>query len=384
MNEARLVLLGCGHAHLFVLEALANDELRDVRATLVSPEDEYFYSGMVPGIAAGSYRPEAARLRPSLLAAAAGAEWVQASAQRVSPSGRTVTLANGGDIPYDLLSIDIGSRPAGLDTVPGASSRAIPVKPMRELLARLPALGRGAGNNSERHPLRVLIVGAGAAGVELAFCLDVLLRERLAPDAFRIQIAEAGPELLAGYPARFRDMAAGLLEERGINVRTQFTATLVSEGSVANADGDSIAWDHLVWATGPGARPLPARSGLEVDESGFLRVHPTLQAFHQPRVFAAGDCISLEGHPGLPRAGVFAVREGPLLAENLGRSLRGEPLRRYEPQKHWLSLMNTGAGRALLAYRGFSHHSRAAWWLKDAIDRRFMRRFQRLEAAEAE
>lgn len=384
MIEARLVLLGCGHAHLFVLEALAKKQLTGVRATLVSPEDEYFYSGMVPGIAAGSYRAEEARLRPGLLAAAAGAEWVQARAERIAPAARTVTLAAGGDIPYDLLSVDIGSRPAGLESVPGARAHAIPVKPMRELLARLPELVDSSGSTNVGQPLRMLIVGGGAAGVELAFCLDVLLRERLSRDGFRIQIAEAAPRLLAGYPARFRELAVALLAERGIHVRTGFTADCVSEGSVASAGGDSIAWDHLAWATGAGARPLPARSGLETDQGGFLCVHPTLQAFGQPHIFAAGDCISLEGYPELPRAGVFAVREGPLLAENLGRAIRGQPLKEYQPQKHWLSLMNTGDGRALMAYLGFSYHGRTAWWLKDAIDRRFMRRFQRLEAAGAE
>lgn len=118
----------------------------------------------------------------------------------------------------------------------------------------------------------------------------------------------------------------------------------------------------------------PDRYRIAVVDGGEV-----LQAEHLSSTFAAGDCVCLLGHPDTPKAGVYAVREGPVLARNLARCLRGETLEACEPQDHRLSLLNTGDGRALMSYRGYAARGRALWWLKDAIDRRFMRRFQSLE-----
>ncbi len=106
-----------------------------------------------------------------------------------------------------------------------------------------------------------------------------------------------------------------------------------------------------------------------------------LQVGGHPTIFGAGDCVSITGYPWLPRAGVYAVRAGPVLAHNIRAYVGGAPLTPYAPQPRWLSLMNTGDGRALLSYGGVVLHGWLAWWLKHGIDRRFMRRFQQLEHA---
>ncbi|MGI9181890.1 MAG: NAD(P)/FAD-dependent oxidoreductase [Longimicrobiaceae bacterium] len=375
----RLLLVGCGHAHLFVLEALARGKLAGVRPTLVSPADEYFYSGMIPGVLAGCYRPEQARLRPPPLARAAGAEWVQGRVTRVDAATRRVHLQEGGTLPYDLLSLDIGSRPAA-DDLPGVRQNAVPVKPMRRALHIRVAVEEAVRRATPGDPARIVVVGGGAAGVEIALCLDSALAGRFGRERYALTLLEAGDRILTEYPQRFRQRAARLLGEREIEVRTACEVAEVAEGEITTAGGDSLPFEALLWATGPRAPCLPRRSGLPVDEQGYLRVEPTLQVVDQPEIFGAGDCVALQGYPWVPKAGVYAVRAGPVLARNLARRLRGEELEGYDPQRHWLSLMNSGDGRALLAYRGVALHGRPAWWLKDWIDRRFMRRFQRLEA----
>lgn len=373
-----LVLAGCGHAHLFVLEALARREFPPVRVTLISPAEEYFYSGMESGITAGQYRPEQARFRPPLLARAAGAEWVCAAVASVDAGGRRVILDNGAEIEYDLLSLNVGARLQG-DDLPGVSTHASPVKPVRDAIGLGTAAVGAVGRTGSERPASIVVVGGGAAGVESAICLDARLGREFGPDRYRITVVDGGEVLLAEHPEGVRAQIRGLFRERGIQVGLGVRAREVDGARVFTEGAAEISYDLLIWATGPRAPELLRESKLPVDERGYLRVHPTLEAEHLPGIFAAGDCVCLLGHPDTPKAGVYAVREGPVLARNLARCLRGETLEAYEPQDHWLSLLNTGDGRALMSYRGFAARGRALWWLKDVIDRRFMRRFQSLE-----
>ena len=379
MNSVpHLVLAGCGHAHLFVLEALAEGEFPPVRVTLISPAEEYYYSGMESGITAGQYRPEQARFRPPLLARAAGAGWVCAAVVRVEAGDRKVILDNGAEIEYDLLSLNVGARLQG-DDLPGVSIYAHPVKPVRDAIGLGDAAVGAAERTVKERPAQLVIVGGGAAGLENAICLDARLRRQLGRDLYRIVVLDGGEAVAAEHPETLRKRVRSLLRERGIEVHLGLRAHAVEDDRVLAGEGVELPYDVLVWATGPRAPALLGDSGLHVDEGGYLRVHPTLQAERSPEIFAAGDCISILGHPEIAKAGVYAVREGPVLARNLARALRGESPERYEPQDHWLSLLNTGDGRALISYRGFAAHARPLWWLKNRIDRRFMRRFQRLE-----
>ena len=127
------------------------------------------------------------------------------------------------------------------------------------------------------------------------------------------------------------------------------------------------------WIASP---PLFAASGLAVDARGFARVRATLQLIDRDELFAAGDCASLDGHPDLPKAGVHAVRQGPVLAHNLRARVDGRPLRAYRPQRDFLSLLNLGDGSAVASKWGLTAEGRLIFRLKDWIDRRFVRRFQ--------
>ena len=103
-------------------------------------------------------------------------------------------------------------------------------------------------------------------------------------------------------------------------------------------------------------------------------MNPDLRSVSHPDVFAAGDNASLEG-PALPKSGVYAVRQGAVLAENLKLALTGKELRRYVPQKESLSLISCGAKYAIASRGGWSAEGRWAWYWKDWLDRRWIARF---------
>lgn len=368
----RLLLVGAGHAHLHVLRALARAPLRDVRVTLVNPSRRYHYSGMVPGYLQGTYAEAELAIDLPPLCARAGAELWLGEAERVEASARRVTV--GGDaLEFDVLSLDVGAAPAGLD-VPGVREHAHTLRPMSDALALRAAVdaqaqraGRGAA------PVRVTVVGGGAGAVEVALALHRRLRAQGAAPAVTVVEREEG--IVPDYAPEARQRLTSVLAARGVSVVAGRAVTAVRPRGVLLDSGARRSADVTAWVTGPSPPPLLARSDLPLRD-GWFAVDATLRATNGAPVWGAGDCVTLADHPGLPKAGVYAVREAPLLAHNLLAALRGAAPRRYEPQRHFLSLLNTADGRAFYRWRDFAGRSRLAWLIKDRIDRRWVRRYQ--------
>jgi len=164
------------------------------------------------------------------------------------------------------------------------------------------------------------------------------------------------------------------LKARGVHVHTGADAAEVTPGAITTADGTTIELDEVLWVTAAGAPTWLRDTGLDVDEAGFIRVHDTLQSTSHADVFAAGDIAAVVNHPR-PKAGVFAVRQGPPLYRNLRRVLVGRPARPFSPQRAFLVLISTGDKYAVAAKWGWSVEGRWVWKWKDWIDRRFMRKF---------
>jgi len=376
MGQAkRLVLVGGGHAHALVLDALRKRPEAGVSVTLVSPARASPYSGMLPGHIAGLYTREAMHIDVARLTAQTGGRFVGEAAVRIDPDARVVTTDAGTAVPYDILSLDIGITP-DLSGIEGAQAHAIAVKPIGDLLEktdRLVAAARAPGG-----PRDVVVVGGGAAGLCLAFALARRLRQEARGDEaggaggdFRFTLVTAHA-LLPDLNGRARRLARARLAETRIGLVENDRVAAVAPDAVTLASGRAIAADATLVAVGAGAPGLIAASGLPVDAHGFLAVRPTLQAVGRDEIFGAGDCATSVTDPR-PKAGVFAVRQGPALVENLRRFARAEPLAPFQPQTDWLVLMSTADGRAIAA-RGarLAIEGRAAWWLKDRIDRRFV------------
>jgi selenide,water dikinase len=373
---SHLVLAGGGHAHLFVLEGMARRPLpAGSRVTLVAQHREHAYSGMVPGLLGGRYRSEELLIDLAALARAAGAELIEATVESLDPDERALVLADGRRVPYDLLSVAVGSGTAGGDR-PGVRESAHFVKPIDRTLALVPAIERAVASAGPGE-FRIAVVGAGAAGVELALGIRARLRLLGRADA-PVALVDGDMRILGDRSDACRREAEAVLAEQRIG--------LVLGGEVQGLDGDrlrlpsgaAVRAEMVVWATGPEAPTLFRGSGLATDERGYLRVDRTLRSVSHPSVFAAGDAASLEGHAEMAKAGVYAVRQGPVLRDNRLAALAGRrPRRRFRPQRRFLALLNTGDGRAILSYGDLAFTGRWAMTLKDSIDRRFVARFRR-------
>jgi pyridine nucleotide-disulfide oxidoreductase family protein len=359
----RLVLVGPGHAHLYVLEALARAPLSNVETVLVSLGSRQLYSGMLPGWIAGDYALEQLSFELEGLTRAAKARLEPSGARALRANQRELELGDGRVLGYDVVSFDIGSLPAGTE-LPGVKEHALVLKPLERALEVL------AKASHQQGPL--LVVGGGAAGVELALCLQ-------ARTGRPTLLVERGAEVPRGAPRSAQRLVQGLLARRGILLRTDAVLASLNPGAALLESGESLPFTTCVWATGARAPEFFAGSGAAVDVQGYLAVEDTLRSPSHAELFAAGDCAGFISGQHVPKAGVYAVRQGPVLSTNLRASLTGEgALRPYRAQAGFLSLLNAGDGTAVAAWKGLAFHGQAMWRLKDAIDRRFMARFQGL------
>lgn len=330
--------------------------------------DGFWYSGLATGMLGGMYAPELDRVDPRPLARAVGVRFLEDRAVGMEEGGRAVRLASGRTLECDILSLNVGSR-VRTEGIEGTKhGRAVkPISGLWRLRRELEARFR----DPDVGPRRALVVGGGASGCEVAANLAALARRR--GGEIRVTLATRTGRLIPGRPAGAARRLAGYLEEREIRIVTGCEiARLDAEGATAT-DGRRFPADHTVLATGLVPAKAVSRLGLPTRRDGGLAVDRTLRASGRRPVFGAGDCISLADRE-LPRLGVFAVRQAPVLLENLLAAARSGNLRRYEPQRRWLSILNLGDGRGLATWDGLWWLGRAGQWLKDRIDRRFLAR----------
>ncbi len=367
----RLVLGGLGHSHLFVLEAVRQGRLPPCEVVVCTGEPEHSYSGMVPGWIGGDYRRDELILSVADQVARAGGRLVPHHVVGLDRAQREVILADGARQQYDMCSIATGSVPTGLD-LPGVRAHAIPLKPLGRAAEIIAAIDRRALVGSGH----VAVVGAGAAGVEVAFNIARRLRCTTGGRGVHVTLLsnEARPVPERGE-ATMRRVERALARHR-ITFRGSVLVNGVSATELTVA-GSSLPSDCTVWATGATAPEWLAETGLPTDERGFLLVNPALQSMGDAAVFAAGDAATLTDARDTPKAGVYAVRMGPRLAGSLAKRLRGVAVEStWRPQRRFLALLSTGDERAIASWGPFAAEGRWAMTLKDWIDRRFLARFR--------
>jgi selenide,water dikinase len=365
----RLVLLGGGHAQLAVLASLAERPMTGWEVRLVTPYRRQIYSGMLPGWVAGHYPLEACAIALDALAARGGVAFHQAAAVAVDPANQLLRCDDGAELHFDLLSIDTGPVAAIAD-LPGSVENALPIRPIEGFVTAWPGLVERMRGADRRFDL--VILGAGAAGVELAFAI---WHRALTEGWSHVRLTLVGSDRLPleGSPEKLRGQVRALLARRGIGWVGTHKAERIEANRLHFESGTALAFDACLVVTGAAAPAWPRAAGLATDDRGFVRVGQTLQSLSHPQIFAAGDIAAYAR--ARPKSGVFAVRAGPTLAHNLRARCEGRPLDPWQPQQRALYLVSTGDRHAFASWGRWSWHGRWVWDWKDRIDRRFVRRF---------
>jgi selenide,water dikinase len=367
-----LVLVGGGHTHVHVLKSFGMKPMPGVRLTLIGRDVKTPYSGMIPGFVAGHYTFDECHIDLAWLCTSTGARLVRGEATGIDRVRRQVLLKDGPAVSYDLLSIDVGSAP-NLETIPGAGQWATPVKPIAELgrhwMAFLERMKSWLG------PLNVTVIGGGAGGIELALAIDHHLRQAAKGAQVQVTLATKD-EILTGHAVAARRKIQAICQRRGLRLLEKAATVRIERGAVQLESGKWLQSDAVFVVTEASAAGWFATTGLPLDGRGFLAVADTLRSTGDERIFAVGDCATVLKHPR-PKAGVFAVRQGPPLAENLRRVVLGQAPEPFVPQARYLSIIGTGDGRAVATRGSWAIEGAWVWRWKNHVDRKWMRLYQR-------
>jgi len=376
LAEQEWVLIGAGHTHLHILNMWKMHPVKDVRLTCISNYHAASYSGMLPGVLAGDYDVRQMHIDLVRQCAAVGARLILGHTLGLDRKQQIVFLRDRTSLRYNQLSIGIGSVPPAVE----GAEHTLSIKPMQTFLQRLQQRVElthepNRMDDSGAIKLRVAIVGGGAGGVEVAFCLPQWIKARYPQVDLQLTIIHRDSQLGDASPTSTTQAIQRIFDQRGYDTRLNLNAVAVDANSVIveshTHERESIAADIVIWATGAVGPPLLQSLDLTKDSRGFLTTDPYLRSVDDPKIFVVGDSGSCLDSPH-PKAGVYAVRQGPVLWNNLLRSHKNQPLRKWRPQSDFLSLLNTGDGRAVLTYKGATVVGRWCWKLKDWIDRRFM------------
>ena len=370
--KGELVLVGGGHAQVALLKSLAMKPVEGLRTTLVTRDIDTPYSGMLPGFVEGAWTEADIHIDLAKLASMAGARLVHAPVTGLDAEAGRLHVNGRPPVPFDVLSVNIGGEP-DVKAIPGAASHCIPVKPISNFRDRLSAL------TAMGHPERLAVIGGGAAGCELALALS---RQWLDATGKRpsITIFARSARLVPEHPPRAARRLYECLTKAGCAVRCGHPVSHIEANRLHLDNGDAHEFDACFLVTAVAPPAWLRQTGLELDAAGFIAVDPTLQSRSHPNIFAAGDIATIVGSPR-PKAGVYAVRAGPVLADNIRRFVAGRRPKPWKPQRRALAILGTADGRSVGIRGNHASHSRFWWWLKKWIDRRWMAKYTDLKMA---
>lgn len=366
IHMQKLILAGAGHAHLHIIKNLITNPLSDVEVVLISPSDYQYYSGMFSGYTEGIYELDEIRVSLEELSEQANLSWYKQAVVSVDPEQKILLTDQGEVLSYDALSFDIGSLTAHTD-LKGVKEYARRIKPNYHFPEMIQQM---------RESKNPIIVGGGIAGTEIALSLQCW-RSKHGYDT-PVTLLSGSPRLLENYPETTSKKITDIVENSGIDLYVNEKVQEMNSTKVIT-DDNKFNYKDVMWLAGPRAPELFRLSNLPIDDEGYLQVESTLQVEKYPSIFGAGDCVTLSHAPDTPKNGVFAIREAPVLWENIKGFLSTGEGQHYKPQSKYLAIMSIGNKEGFLLYGSIALKGKLAWLLKHRIDKKFMDTYKSIE-----
>jgi NADH dehydrogenase FAD-containing subunit len=348
----RIVLVGGGHVHLFFIKRIINNPLDALEVILISPSLYQYYSGMFSGYSEGLYQVDDIRINLLELSRKANIQFIEDAVIKVHPNENCVTTKSGKTVYYDVESFDIGSETLGADQ-PNIMSFAKFIKPNDRFIQTI---------DDVRSASKPVIVGGGAAGSEISLSIDAWRKNRGIESPLTLITASS---LLESESRKASIKLVDQFKTTDIRLLTNSKVESIDNHVIHLNGNEKVEYDKIIWLTGPKASNLFKESHLQTNDKGFLVVNNSLQSIDYANIFGAGDCVTLLGFPSLPKNGVYAIRQAPILYENMLRYLKGQTVRDFKPQKNFLSILSLGNKRALLLYGRKVLLGKFPWRLKN-------------------
>ncbi|MBW1635480.1 MAG: FAD-dependent oxidoreductase [Deltaproteobacteria bacterium] len=367
----KLLLAGGGHAHMMLLAKIGDLTTEGHEVTVVQPSNYHYYSGMGPGMLSGFYTADDIRFSTRFVVERQGGKFIRDKVIRIDAASRSVELESGIRQEYDVLSCNTGSF-IPFDNIAGDNDTVFSAKPIERLLEAQKKIVAACSKPS----LTISIVGGGAAAAEIAGNVYHLATENGCPD-IKVNIF-AGSKLMKNASPVIQRIVRNYFEKLHIQIDESGHVERVENSTIIMENGQSHTADFIFLATGVKPSPLFTASNLSTGPDGGLLVNEYLQCRDHPEIFGGGDCIYYQPRP-LEKVGVYAVRENPVLLNNVIASLKGGMLQPFDPGGNFLAIFNLGGEYGALQKGFLSWGGKLSFTVKDYIDRKFMKKFHGME-----
>lgn len=377
--ERDLVIVGGGHAVLELIKQASRWTTEGFSISLISDSPYLYYSGMVPEYLGDIYTKQDVHVDLQALATSSGVEYVKARVTSIDTENRTVTTRDGRVYHCRVAVFDIGTTTPGMPE----GKHISPSKPLHKIEALhsfIDELLYGPRQDKRRN---LVIVGGGAAGVEIALNISARMKAEQHHTHLGITLVEEDDRLLGRFPASMADYVSDLLQQRGVDVRIRRKARQINDHQLILDDQHEVPYDFMLWATGISGQTLFRDSGLKCDRRHFLHVEDTLQYPEHPWLLAGGDCAHIHSYPDLMKIAVHAISMSGVILNNVDVLLRSEEprtdlsgLKTFHPKKVAPLLLSTGDKEGLWAMRDFWLHSKTTLRIKHLLDRRWIEQYQ--------
>jgi selenide,water dikinase len=366
-----LILVGGGHAHALFLKKLSEKPISNLNITLISPNIQTPYSGMLPGLISGHYQYNDLHIDLELLARKSHVKFQIGKAKGLNPNNATLLLEDGKQLSYDFLSFDTGATPSYV--FEGINKNSLFVKPIHDFYNQWRAIEQQLFKNEKQHAKTLSVIGSGAAGIEILLAIQFRMTQQGIP--LNYQLVSRSSEILRGYPKKLVSHIKHIFHQANITHIPNFNATHITNNELLDSKRQSIPSDINIICTEVKGASWLQNTGLKLSDDGFICVKETLQTLDFPNVYAVGDVCHFTMKP-LPKAGVYAVRMSQILFENIYAEMKGKNKKTFVPQTDFLSLLALGSKTAIGCKRGLSFKGKWVWTLKNSIDLNFMSQFK--------
>jgi NADH dehydrogenase len=339
--SGKVVVVGGGFAGVGCAKALADN---GIDVTLIDRNGYHQFQPLLYQLATAQLGvSDIARPLRGIFAKSDTVRVVTGEVAKADPAAHSVTTSDGETFAGDALVLAAGARPNFFGT-PGAE-HAFPlysVADANELRSRL----LGVLDAVDRDPslvdkgaLNIVIVGAGATGVETAGAVSEHLRQvaphfykQLPADKVNVVVVDRGEVVLNGFSEKAHAYAAHHLEKDGVDIRLGVGVESVSADHVALTDGTELPSYLVIWAGGEQASSIIAASGLPTGRGGRVDVARDLTTPGFPGVYVLGDAANVQDADGnvLPQLGSVAQQSGRWAARNILSDFEGKPRKDFE------------------------------------------------------
>jgi NADH dehydrogenase len=371
-----VIVVGGGFGGLYATRTLGR---QGVGVVLIDRVNYHLFQPLLYQVATAALSPgEIAEPLRAILRNYRNVEVLLAEVEHVDVERRRVTLDDGTLLHYDYLVLATGARhsyfghPEWEARAPGLKSLADAIEIRRRIFLAFELAEREEDPEVRQALLTFVIVGGGPTGVELAGAIAEIARHTVSrdfrhfdPRQARVILLERGARILESYPKDLSAAAQRALEHLGVEVETGTGATDVQRDHVTSGDRKIPTYTTL-WAAGVESSVLGRQLGLDVDRSGRVAVQSDLSIPGHPEVFVVGDLAAFRQSSGtlLPGTAPVAIQEGESAADNIHRSIVGEPRRGF----HYFdrgSMATIGRAAAVADIRGLHLSGFVAWlaWL---------------------